>query len=241
MHWLNHLLSDFYSAQWHVTKTQSIYYREIVGNAFGLASALFGLGRRVWAWPIGIIGNVLLFTIFLGQALGNTHGTPLYGQASRQVFFVVTSVYGWWRWRQNTRSGTHSPAVAPRWATARERAVLIPAALVTVVACFFVFRAIGAGFPVPWWYYLADSWIFVGSMVATYAMARGWVDFWLCWIVVDLVGIPELLHFHYYPSAVLYAVYAAFVIWGFVVWLGISRVEVPAPPRVADPALEAVG
>ena len=45
-------------------------------------------------------------------------------------------------------------------------------------------------------------------MLATYAMARGWVDFWLCWIAVDIVGVPELLHFHYYPSAIMYAIYA---------------------------------
>lgn len=236
MHWLDQLLTAFYDAKWQVTDTQAIYYREIVGNAFGLGSALFGLRRNAWAWPVGIVGNVLLFTVFLGQALGNDQGTPLYGQACRQVFFIITSVYGWWRWRQNKHAGAAS--VTPRWATMRQRAVLIPLALVAVVACFFVFRAVGAGFPVPWWYYLADSWIFVGSILATYAMARGWVEFWLCWIAVDLVGVPELLHFGYYPSAILYAVYAAFVIWGFVVWLRLSRVA--PPPRLDSPALETV-
>ena len=231
MDWLDHLLTAFYTAKWQVTANQAIYYREIVGNAFGLASALFGLARRVWAWPVGIVGNVLLFTVFLGEAIGNDQGTPLYGQAARQVFFLITSVYGWWRWQRN-RHGGHGPAVIPRWATSRERAVFLAGAVVAVVAFFLIFRTVGAGFPVPWWYYLADSWIFVGSMLATYAMARGWVDFWLCWIAVDLVGVPELLHFHYYPSAVLYAVYAAFVIWGFVVWL---RLTVPVTPD-RDPA-----
>jgi nicotinamide mononucleotide transporter len=72
-------------------------------------------------------------------------------------------------------------------------------------------------------------------MVATYAMARGWVDFWLCWLAVDIVGVPELLYFKFYPSAVLYGVYGAFVIWGFVAWLRIARAEsanlaVPARP-----------
>jgi nicotinamide mononucleotide transporter len=235
--WLNHLLTSFYEAKWQVTSNQAIYYREIVGNAFGLGSALFGLRRSALAWPVGIVGNVLLFTVFMGQAVGNDQGTPLYGQASRQVFFLITSVYGWWRWQSNRRS-SHGTAVTPRWATPRQRLLYGPLALVAVVVCYFVFRAIGAGFPVPWWYYLADSWIFVGSMLATYAMARGWVEFWLCWILVDLVGVPELLHFRYYPSAILYAVYAAFVIWGFVVWLGISRAT--PPPRVDDPAIEAV-
>ncbi|WP_433366548.1 nicotinamide mononucleotide transporter family protein [Actinoplanes sp. CA-142083] len=232
MTWLDHLLTTFYNAKWQVTPGQAIYYREIVGNAFGLGSALFGLRRSAWAWPVGIVGNVLLFTVFMGQAIGNDQGTPLYGQASRQVFFIVTSVYGWWRWRRNS-TRTHGIAVTPHWASPKQRAVYGTAALAAVVVCFFVFRAIGAGFPVPWWYYLADSWIFVGSMLATYAMARGWVEFWLCWIAVDLVGVPELLHFGYYPSAVLYAVYAGFVIWGFVVWLRISRAE--SGPRLTTP------
>jgi nicotinamide mononucleotide transporter len=238
MHWLNHLLDRFYNAQWHVTDTQAIYYREIVGNAFGLGSALLGMWRKVWTWPIGIVGNVLLFTVFLGQALGHGQGTPLYGQASRQVFFVIVSVYGWWRWQQNRHASAAAPAVSPRWATTAERAAYIPVALAAVAVCFVIFRQIGAGFPVPWWYYLADSWIFVGSMLATYAMARGWVDFWLCWIAVDLVGVPELLHFHYYPSAIMYGIYGAFVIWGFTVWLRISKVE--GPRGLADPAMETV-
>lgn len=237
MAWLNHLLTSFYDAKWQVTGDQAIYYREIAGNAFGLGSALFGLRRNALAWPVGIVGNVLLFTVFMGQAVGNDQGTPLYGQASRQVFFLITSVYGWWRWRRN-RQRTRGTAVEPHWASHRQRLIYGPIALAAVVLCYFVFRAIGAGFPVPWWYYLADSWIFVGSMLATYAMARGWVEFWLCWIAVDLVGVPELLHFRYYPSAILYAVYAAFVIWGFVVWLGISR-TIP-PRRLADPAVETV-
>ncbi|MGK5678087.1 nicotinamide mononucleotide transporter family protein [Actinoplanes sp. URMC 104] len=228
MTWLDQLLTTFYTAKWQVTADQAIYYREIVGNAFGLGSALFGLRRSAWAWPVGIVGNVLLFTVFMGQAVGNDQGTPLYGQAARQVFFLVASVYGWWRWNSNRRR-THGTAVTPHWASARQRLVYGTLALAALVLCFFVFRAVGAGFPVPWWYYLADSWIFVGSMLATFAMARGWVEFWLCWIAVDLVGVPELLHFGYYPSAILYAVYAAFVIWGFVVWLRISRTEERRP------------
>jgi nicotinamide mononucleotide transporter len=231
-------LDAFYQAKVQVTADQAIYWREIVGNAFGLGSALFGLRRSVWAWPVGIAGNVLLFTVFMGQAVGNDQGTPLYGQASRQVFFLAASVYGWWRWRANRRTGG-GPAVVPHWATNRQRLVLAAAALVAVALCFVIFRAVGAGFPVPWWYYLADSWIFVGSMLATYAMARGWVEFWLCWIAVDLVGVPELLHFGYYPSAALYAVYAGFVIWGFVVWLRISRRE--QAQRLDDPSMETVG
>jgi nicotinamide mononucleotide transporter len=212
-----------------------ILWREIVGNAFGLASAIGGMRRRVWAWPVGIVGNVLLFTVFLGVAFSNPQGATLYGQAGRQVFFVITSVYGWYRWQQTRRQSQtpDAPAVEPRWASARERTAYLLLGAIAVGGCYLLFREIGAGFPAPWWYYLADAWIFVGSILATYAMARGWIDFWLCWIAVDLVGVPELLHFRFYPSAVLYAVYGGFVIWGLFVWRRIARDEALSPAAPA--------
>ncbi|BAV87927.1 riboflavin transporter PnuX [Rothia aeria] len=57
-----------FDAQIHVGD-QSLLVREVLGNAFGLASALGGMRRKVWAWPVGIIGNLLLFTVFMGAFL----------------------------------------------------------------------------------------------------------------------------------------------------------------------------
>jgi nicotinamide mononucleotide transporter len=215
-----------------------ITWREIVGNAFGFASAIGGLRRKVWAWPVGIVGNVLLFTVFIGTAVVGGQNIPLLGQAGRQVFFVAVSLYGWQRWQQTRRrtTDTAAPAVQPRWATGSERAGYLAGGAVSVLVLFYVFMQIGAGWPAPTWYFLADSWIFVGSVLATYAMARGWVDFWLCWIAVDLVGVPELIHFQLYPSALLYGVYALLVIYGFLTWRRIAREE-----PIADPSVEMVG
>ncbi len=211
-----------------------ILWREIVGNAFGLASAVGGMRRRIWAWPIGIVGNVLLFTVFLGAAFNTPQGANLLGQAGRQVMFIAVSAYGWWRWRtarQARVAAQRRPdgqtgdgaAVQPRWATWRERGLLALAALIGVAVLTPIFRSLGSFEPV--W---ADAWIFTGSVLATYSMARGWVDFWLIWIGVDVVGVPLLLRAHLYPSALLYLVYGAFVIWGFVVWLRLTRTATPA-------------
>ncbi len=206
-----------------------ILWREVIGNVFGLASAVGGMRRRVWAWPVGIAGNVLLFTVFLGAVFDNPEQATLLGQAGRQVMFVLVSVYGWVRWSRSRSAGA-GPAVQPRWATGRERAVLVGAGLLAVAVLTPVFRALGSYDPV--W---ADAWIFVGSVMATYAMARGWVEFWLCWIAVDVVGVPLLLRAQFYPSAALYAVYGAFVIWGFTVWLRVARTT-----TLTEPTMETV-
>ncbi|MBD8058795.1 nicotinamide mononucleotide transporter [Cellulomonas sp. JH27-2] len=194
-----------------------ILWREIVGNGFGLASAIGGMRRQVWAWPVGIVGNVLLFTVFLGGVFDTPQAKDLYGQAGRQVFFIVVSVYGWVRWRQARADGrahgdAHAAAVVPHWAGPRGWVPIGTVAVVGTVVFAQIFRALDSYGP---W---ADAWIFTGSFLATYGMARGWIEFWLIWIAVDAVGVPLLFRAGYYPSAVLYIVYAAVVLWGFVVW-----------------------
>ena len=114
------LLTWLYDA--HVTIAgHPITWREILGNGFGFASAVGGLRRRVWAWPVGIVGNVLLLSVFVAATFDAAAQQPLFGQAGRQVFFIATSIYGWWRWRQakQARGGGDGPAIVPRWATAR--------------------------------------------------------------------------------------------------------------------------
>jgi nicotinamide mononucleotide transporter len=238
---LQELLLRLLKAELHIGSSV-ILWREIIGNGFGLASALLGMRRKVAAWPIGIVGNVLLFTVFVGSAMGGAFNTPqqldLWGQAGRQVFFIAVSLYGWIRWYQYRKAhGGEGVGVRPKWAGASGRIQLLAGAVVLTTLFYFVLEALGS------WGPLADAWILTGSILATYGMARGWVEFWLVWIAVDAVGVPLLLKAHYYPSAIMYIVYGAFCVVGFVAWLRIERRERERahPDGVADPVIETVG
>jgi nicotinamide mononucleotide transporter len=101
-------------------------------------------------------------------------------------------------------------------------------AVVGTVGFYVVLDALGSWGPLP------DAWILTGSILATYGMARGWTEFWLIWIAVDVVGVPLLLRAGYYPSAVLYLVYGAFCVWGFVTWVRVHRTRAPGPDRVEE-------
>ncbi|MFJ8690362.1 nicotinamide riboside transporter PnuC [Micromonospora wenchangensis] len=220
-------------AQVHVVGSP-VLVREIVGNAFGLVSALLGLRRLVWAWPVGMIGNGLLFTVFLGGVFATPQAHDLYGQAGRQVFFFAVSVYGWWRWSRNRRQGGDAPAVTPRWATGRERLGLLLAAVLGTALGYPLLAALGSWGPLP------DAWILTGSLLATYGMARGWVDFWLVWIAVDAVGVPLLLRGGFYPSAAMYLVYGALCGWGFATWWRSSRASRTASTPIPSTYSEVV-
>jgi nicotinamide mononucleotide transporter len=233
---ISELLASFLQAELHIGDS-TILWREIVGNGFGLASAILGMRRRVAAWPIGIVGNILLFTVFLGGVFNTPNDLDLYGQAGRQVFFLIVSVYGFVRWSQFKRSHAgEGVGVRPRWAGASGRLQLLGGAVVGTAVFYFVLKALNS------WGPLADAWILTGSILATYGMARGWVEFWLVWIAVDLVGVPLLLNAQLYPSALMYIVYGAFCVVGFVSWLRIERRERDSTaPGVADPVVETVG
>lgn len=208
------VLQTLFDAELHIGGA-AILWREIIGNAFGIASAIGGMKRVVWAWPVGIIGNALLFTVFMGALFHTPQNLDLYGQAGRQLLFITVSVYGWTRWLQSRHDS--GKAVLPRWASTRARVGMIATMAIGTVVFAKVFEMLGSWGPWP------DAWIFTGSILATYGMARGWTEFWLIWISVDAVGVPLLLHGGYYPSALLYLVYGVFVMWGFTVWLRIQR------------------
>jgi nicotinamide mononucleotide transporter len=211
---LHTLLDDYWTIG-----GKPVLIREVVGNAFGLTSAILGMRRFTWAWPVGMIGNAILFTVFVGGIFDKPQTHDLWGQAGRQIFFFAVSAYGWWRWRQSQRHGgaADGGAITPRWATAAELRMLFVAAGV-MMAVFIPVLGWLNSFNPP-----ADAWILTGSILATYGMARGLVEFWWIWIAVDAVGVPLLIRATYYPSAAMYLVYGGFCLWGFVVWARVQR------------------
>lgn len=205
---------DVFNSQWILPGGQTLLVREVVGNAFGLASALGGMRRKIWAWPVGIIGNLLLLTVFLGSALSPDPSLPhLLGQAGRQIMFIAVAIYGWIRWR-NLDGGR----VVPRWAPTSARIGMVLVMIVGTVALTPLFRLLGSWEPV--W---ADAWTFVGSLLATYGMAKGWTEFWLIWIAVDVVGVPLLFSSGYYATGFMYVFYGVFTAVGFVIWWRAQR------------------
>ena len=219
-----------FDAQLHIGD-QTILWREVVGNLFGSMSAVGGMRRKVWAWPVGIVGNVLLFTVFLGAVFGTPNPVNLLGQAGRQLMFIVVSIYGWVSWRR--ASGRTDAAVVPHWTSNRVRILLGLGLVAGTLALTPLFRALGSFEPV--W---ADAWIFMGWLLATHGTAKGWTEFWLIWIAVDIVGVPLLISAGYYASAILYIFYGLFTLVGFITWVRVQKKrELTIETRFPDPTV----
>ena len=107
--------------------------------------------------------------------------------------------------------------------------------VIGAVALTPLFAALGSYDPV-----LADAWTFIGSLVATYGMAKGWTEFWLAWVAVDVVGVPLLFSAGYFASAFMYLFYGVFTLIGFFVWARAQKNEKPSisSMETLDPTVE---
>ncbi|MDT0471697.1 nicotinamide mononucleotide transporter family protein [Streptomyces sp. DSM 41014] len=199
---------------------QHIIWSDMVGNILGLITLALGWRRSLWTWPVQFLSGLVLFAAFYGH---------LAGSAGKQVVVMAVALYGWWQWNRN-RGGSDGH-IAPRFATWRERAAMAAAAAAGTVGVALLFMA----FPTLSWDPWPDAYIFVGTVVAMYAQARGMVEFWIAWLLVDLVGVPLNFANGYAFSGFVYVIYGALVLWGLRDWWLRSRAGAP-PTMEGAPA-----
>ncbi|MEU5534858.1 nicotinamide mononucleotide transporter family protein [Streptomyces sp. NPDC020362] len=200
---------------------QHILWSDMVGNIFGLAALALGWRRSLWSWPVQFVSGLILFAAFFDH---------LTGSAGKQVVVMTVAAYGFWQWNRGKDKATDGH-IAPRFATWTERGAMIAAAAVGTVAVALLFKAYPSLSWDPW----PDAYIFVGTIVAMYAQAKGMVEFWFAWLLVDLVGVPLNFANGYAFSGFVYVIYGALVLWGMRDWWLRSR-RSPQPVLEGAPA-----
>ncbi|MEU9333400.1 nicotinamide mononucleotide transporter family protein [Streptomyces sp. NPDC048290] len=185
---------------------QHIIWSDMIGNLLGLAALALGWRRSVWTWPVQFLAGLILFGAFYGH---------LTGSAGKQVVVMAVALFGWWQWRRRRRDGLAGDGrITVRFATWRERAAMLAAAALGTVGTALLFTAHPSLSWDPW----PDAYIFIGTIVAMYAQARGMVEFWFAWLLVDLVGVPLNFANGYAFSGFVYVIYGALVLWGMRDW-----------------------
>lgn len=188
---------------------QRILWSDMIGNILGLIALALGAIRSIGNWPVQFLSGLVLFGAFAGH---------LTGSAGKQVIVMAVAAYGWWQWNR-AKGQSADGAIVPRFATWRERGFLIAGAALGTLAVGGLFTAVPSLSWDPW----PDAYIFTGTIVAMYAQARGMVEFWFAWLLVDLVGIPLNFANGYAFSGFVYIIYGALVLWGTRDWWLRSR------------------
>lgn len=194
--------------------SQPVKWSDLVGNICALATVGLAVRRSLWTWPVQIVSCVLLFGANISAHLG--------GNAARQVVLGVMAFYGWYRWMRGIRTANDVPV---RFADWNERLLLLVALGLGTVGFALFLQATNASWA-PW----PDAYIFIGSVVATLAQARGWVEFWGVWILVDCVGVPLAWTHGLVVSGAVYGVFLVLCAIGVRDW--VMRSHQPLPEAV---------
>ncbi|MEU9116386.1 nicotinamide mononucleotide transporter family protein [Streptomyces sp. NPDC048483] len=189
---------------------QHVIWSDMVGNTIGLAALALGWRRSIWTWPAQFLSGVVLVAAYASAHLG--------GGVGKQLLVIGVALWGWRQW-QRGRQQAQDGSIAVRFASRRERAVLIGGTALGTAAVGGLFTLLPQLSWNPW----PDAYIFVGTLAAMAAQARGLVEFWFAWLLVDLVGVPLAFAGGLAFSGLVYVVYLALVVWGMRDWWLRSR------------------
>ncbi|WP_079171556.1 MULTISPECIES: nicotinamide mononucleotide transporter family protein [unclassified Streptomyces] len=182
----------------------------MIGNVIGLAALALGWRRSIWTWPAQLLSGLVLVAAYASAQLS--------GGVGKQLLVIAVAVWGWRQWtlgKQQAQDGS----LAVRFATWKERALLAGGAALGTLAVGGLFTL----FPSLSWSPWADAYIFVGTLAAMVAQARGLVEFWFAWLLVDVVGVPLAFSSGLAFSGFVYVLYGALVLWGMRDWWLRSR------------------
>ncbi|MGK5547370.1 nicotinamide mononucleotide transporter family protein [Streptomyces sp. URMC 127] len=194
---------------------QHVIWSDLIGNSIGLVALALGWRRSIWTWPAQFLSGVILVAAYLSAQLS--------GGVGKQLLVIGVAAWGWRQWHRG-RQEAQDGSVAVRFATWRERGALLAGTALGTLAVGSLFTAVPELSWNPW----PDAYIFVGTLAAMVAQARGLIEFWVAWLLVDVVGVPLAFSSGLAFSGLVYVFYLALVLWGMRDWWLRSRTSTAA-------------
>ncbi len=187
-------------------------YIEFIGTILYLWSAWLVAQKQILTWPVGIVSVLLYMALF--------YQIRLYSDTLEQVYYLGTSIYGWWWWSKSNHQ--IDKAISFRYSSRRNTILFLAVTLaISFATGAFMSRIdiiLPAFFPEKASFPYLDALTTIMSFTATLLMIQKRVESWYYWIVVDLIGIGL-----YYVKgvrfiALLYVILLAIAIKGLVSW-----------------------
>lgn len=185
-------------------------YIEILGFITSLICVWLNIRANIWGWFWAIISSAISAVFF--------YKLQLFGDMNLQFFFIVASIYGWYEWKFGKKDKT----------TQKLTITFLPNHFIvwvsmTSIACFgivfLVLKQLKGDF------LLMDAVTTTLSIVATWLMARKYVENWILWIIADVLYVGMYFQKEAYLYTLLYAIFLAMATKGFIDWRKKSFLE----------------
>jgi len=182
------------------------HWLDMFTTVLGLLYIWLEYRAHIAVWLVGIIMPAMDIYLYY------SHG--LYGDAGMAAYYTIAGVYGYAVWKFGKKHGQKEGEELP--ITHMRRSLYLPTLLVflAIWAVTYYVLITWTNSTVP----LMDSFTNALSFVGLWALARKYVEQWICWIIVDIIctylyimkGIPF--------KAFLYGLYVVIAIMGYFKW-----------------------
>ena len=179
-------------------------YIELFATITGFVYIYFSINEKIWLWPWGIATSSFLVVVFFTS--------KFYADMGLQLYYVIVSIYGWMHWARRGKLFEEKQLPVIRLNFTMGLKLL----LATVILFFAIATALITltDSPLPWW----DSFTTSLSIIATWMLARKYIEQWLIWILVDFVCVGLYIYKDLFLTAMLMGVYGILAMVGYRTW-----------------------
>lgn len=195
-------------------------YVEFFGTLAGFIAVWLAARGHALSWPIGLINVVLLFFLF--------YQVQLYPDMFLQIFFFITNIAGWWRWKnpKHEEADTKQELKVSFQNTSSRlltSGIVFLGTVLMGLAASRLHQWAPALFNIPSAFPFADSFVTITSIVAQYWMLQKKAECWILWILADVVATVL-----YFQKGILflsleYLVFCFLAVAGYLNWSRIFR------------------
>ena len=152
---------------------------------------------------MGIISALLYMVVF--------YQSKFYADMGLNVYYFFISIYGWIIWKKGgSSSGNKMPI---KRVDLRMGLLLTGITLILFVVIGIILNRYTDS-PLPF----GDALTTAGSITATWMLARKYLAHWIIWIAVDALSIGLYIYRGLYPTVILFVVYTAMAVIGYIEW-----------------------
>ncbi|MEY3417540.1 MAG: hypothetical protein RL060_1652 [Bacteroidota bacterium] len=175
---------------------------EASGACCSLLAVWYLRKQSILYWPFNLINSVIYLFVFYYKGL--------YAQMSMQLVYIALCIYGIVEWLKHINAGkTVAVMHMPQKVFV---GILLLGSLLTSILYFVLGHYTDSNVP------FLDALITSFSLIGTWLFTKRYIETWLIWIVIDVVGISLFIEKEMYPTAVLYFVFIGMATHGYFLW-----------------------
>lgn len=155
--------------------------------------------KKMIAWLFALISSsIYVYLCFSAQ---------LYLESFLQIFYVLTAIYGWLKWRKDT---ANKQIIS--WGFKLNLINISLSSILTLSIGYIFSKYTNQANP------YMDAFTTIFSLIATFMVARKVLENWIYWIIIDAISIILYSSREFYLTSLLFTIYTLLALFGFIKW-----------------------